>query len=196
MAERCLNCNSMLYPDGYCPYHCGSINPLLNRVGVNADLLPIASRKLISYSKPERSNKIIICIKCSSELYLYKIDGNVCPTCNWPIPETGTIASKEKSSQNVWPDGGISRCSSNQPYFPPANSKVIKRDDLESVLSEPLKCTAYGCTGVFHPATGHIFSDTERCCGICAGQYFAWRLKREGWKPRHEPGQRRFSRRH
>jgi hypothetical protein len=36
------------------------------------------------------------------------------------------------------------------------------------------------CKGPFNQATGHHFTATIVCCGICAGRFFAWQLKKYG----------------
>src|ERR1041385_6587513 len=37
------------------------------------------------------------------------------------------------------------------------------------------------CKGPFHPATGHAFSETIVCCGVCYGRFVAWQIEKNDW---------------
>lgn len=61
----------------------------------------------------------------------------------------------------------------------PTTSTVDNKLLNAGCLSGPDRCGH--CKGPFHPATGHAFSETIVCCGVCYGRFVAWQIEKNNW---------------
>jgi len=122
-------------------------------------------------------------------------DGS-CSLCmgNWWKQSGKTAADGLLICGLCWADQSAPKCFKCKEinYSTPKDGVVTCMDCRDTICAS--------CKGPFHQITGHMLKSKGgynliRVCGICAGKFFAWRLKKMGWKPKHEWGTARYARR-